>query len=402
MKKLALTLLILGCCLGAAAQENDGLVYPNTFYGQFGIGGFGYSHSGEANFGVPAFGLSGGVWLASPLAFQLAFDGAMAPTAKGDQSMFVTANAEFRWDVNSTFFHVYNKNHLSPIPFYPLLGMGGMWCLPMGSDDGDRPDVTFQMMLGLQAPYRLTDHMDLMLHYKCYILPQGYDNSHGDNYMHMLGVGLQFRQATDPYHRRTERYTRGINEDWFFAIGIGPNYSAFEPFTNPNRGGTEMLGAAPEIMFGRNFSNFWSVRFVLNGLTAHEQYDTVHQQAGQSYRYSYLHADLMLNVSNLIFRGRGVRFNAMPYLGAGPVWRYDQLNFDVAANAGITLRYYLTRKSDIYADLRYVMVEPAIGGGMGPKQLFYGVGLPSITVGYIYNFGQNSTRYRQPLDHIGR
>ncbi len=402
MKKLLLSVLMVGCLWVASAQENDGIVYPNTFYGSFNVGGFAYAHNQESSFGAPSFNLAGGVWLASPLAFQLSFDGVMGSNSVGSSAMFLFANAEFKWDANSTFFHIYNKNYLFPIPFYPILGLGAVWRNNMEESAGTKVDNAFQIMLGLQAPYRVGDYMDAIFQYKCFFLPQGFDNSPGDNVMHTFGVGLLFRQSTEPFHRRTEHYTRSIVEDWFFGLGIGPNYSAFDLFTNPNLGGTSMIGVAPEIMFGRNFSNFWSVRFEVNGLAAHEQYDTIQMAAGQSYRYTYLHADIMLNVSNLILRDRGVRFNVLPYLGAGPVWRYDKISFDVAADFGLFFRYYLNRKSDLYLDARYLMVAPGIGGGMGPSGKFYGVGLPSLTVGYIYNFGHNTTRYRIPLYEVHR
>lgn len=396
MKKILLIpLLIAACCTQVHAQENDGLVYPNTFYGSLAVGGFGYAHSGEFGLGAPAVNLTAGVWLSSPLAFQLSFDGVMGSNAAGNNSLFLIAGGEFKWDANSTLFHVYNQDYLRPIPFYPLIGLGVMWLNDISGSS--HVDNSFQMMLGLQAPFRLMSRMDAILQYKCYFLPQGFDNSHGDNYLHLFGLGLMFRQADDPFHRRTERYTRSIAEDWFFGLGIGPNYSAFDLFNNSNSGGLAMIGVAPELMVGRNFSNFWTVRIMLGGLVGHEQYDTILETA-ESYRYSFLHADLMLNVSNLISRDYGVSLNVMPYFGAGPVWRYDDPVFDLAGNVGVMLRYYLSRKSDLYLDCRYVVVPPHIGGGVAPSGKYYSVGLPSVTLGYIFNFGQNSTRYRMPLN----
>lgn len=379
------------------AQDNEGLIYPNAMYGSFHVGGYGYSHSGESSFGAPSFGLSGGCWVGTSLAAQLAFDGVLAPNTAGKTNLFLFADFDFKWDINSTFFHIYNKDFLYPVPFYPLIGLGVTAC---NLTDAATRDHAFHMMLGLQVPYRVKENMDIYFLYKCYFLRQGFDDSPGDNYMHNFGVGLLFSQRRDPFHRRTIYSTRDKSEDWFFGLGIGPNYSSFDLFTNPNLGGTSMIGVAPEIMVGRNFSNFWSVRLQLGGLSAHEQYDTIRQEAGQSYRFSHLHADLMLNVSNLIWRQRGVRFNAMPYLGAGPVWRYDELSFDVAADFGLFLRYYLGIRSDIYLDAKYLLVSPRMGGGRGPSGRYYGVGLPSVTVGYIYNFGQNTTRYRMPLTTI--
>lgn len=396
MKKiLPIPLLIVLCCMPLHAQENDGLVYPNTFYGSLSVGAFGYAHSGEMNIGAPAANLTGGVWLTAPLAFQFSADAVMGSTSSHSNALFLMAGAEFKWDANATLFHVYNRNFLKPIPFYPILGLGVMWLNDLAASRS--ADNSFQMMLGLQAPFRISSHLDAILQYKCFFLPQGFDGSYGDNYLHSLGLGIMFRQADDPFHRRTDRYTRGIAEDWFFGLGIGPNYSAFDLFNNPNSGGFAMIGVTPEIMVGRNFSNFWSVRIALGGLIAHEQFDTVLKEA-PSYRYSYLHADLMLNLTNLVTRTHGVSLSVMPYLGAGPCWRYDDPVFDLAANAGLMLRYYLTRKSDLFLDCRYVVVPPHIGGGTAPSGQFYSVGIPSLTVGYIFNFGDNTTRYRMPLN----
>ena len=396
---------ILGCVALVAllsprslhAQENDGLIYPNALFGSVGVGAFGYGHNGESSIGAPSFDLMGGCWVGTSLAAQFSIDGVLAPNTAGTNSFFLFLEPEFKWDVNATFFHVYNKNFLYPIPFYPLVGLGVSMC---NIGDDVTGDYAFHMMLGLQAPYRINENLDVFLQYKCFFLRQGFDNSPGDNYMHTFGVGLLYSQRRDPFHRRTIHATRDKSEDWFLGIGIGANYSAFDLFTNDNLGGTSMFGVAPEIMVGRNFSNFWSVRLQLGGLSAHEQYDTVWQEAGPSYRFSHVHADLMLNLSSLIWRQRGVKFNIMPYLGAGPVWRYDHPTFDVAADFGLFFRYYLGTKSDIYLDAKYLMVSPSIGGGRGPSGNFYGIGLPSLTMGYIYNFGYHTTRYRIPLTTV--
>ena len=166
-----------------------------------------------------------------------------------------------------------------------------------------------------------------------------------------------------------------------------------------------MYGVAPEVMFGRNYSNFWTIRFQLGGLTAHEPYDTINDEAGESYTFSTLHADLMVNLTHALKFRRGKKLNVLPYLGAGAIWRYDDLKFDMAADAGIMFRYYVGIHSDFYVDLKYTMVTPRIGGGTGPESAVGGsalkpaqfwVGLPSLTVGYIYNFGHSTTRYRLP------
>ena len=394
-------LLLFTFCLLAFtsnAQENDGLFYPCAIFGSVHAGGFGYAHDGITEFGAPSFGLAGGCWVGSALATQLAVDMALAPSiSSGNTTPFVFAGIDFKWDVNSTFFHVYNKNFLYPVPVYPIAGIGLSTC---NFGDTAYADYAYYMALGLQAPYRINANTDIYLQYKCIFMRHGFDNSPKSNFMHTFGVGVLFSQRRDPFHRRTTLSTRNAMEDWFFGLGIGPNYSAFDILTDPQIGGLSMVGVAPEIMVGRNFSNYWTVRLQLGGISGREQYDTIRQEPGQSYRFSHLHADLMLNVSNLIWRQRGVRFNVLPYFGAGPVWRYDNITFDVAGDLGIFLRYYLNTKSDIYLDAKYMMMAPHIGGGRGPSGQFYGVGLPSLTVGYIYNFGQHTTRYRIPLTSV--
>lgn len=378
------------------AQENDGVIYPNSMFGSVHVGAYGYVHESGTYFSAPSVGVAGGFWVADPLAVQLSLDGIIGSRPSGNSAVYLFLNTDFKWDANSTFFHVYNKNYLSPIPVYPIFGIGMGTCLDF--DSAADSDYAFTMSVGFEAPYRISDKTDVMLQYKCYFMPVGFDN--GGKTMHTFGVGFNFRQSNEPFHRRTERSTRAKGEDWFFGVGIGPNYSSFDLFTNPNHGGLAMVGVAPEVMVGRNFSNFWTLRVQVAGLTGHELYDTLHATAGQSYRFSYAHADLMFNLSSLIWRQRGASFNIMPYFGAGPVWRYDRLSFSMGADAGLFLRQYITRRSDLYLDMRYLMVPPYIGGSRGPSDKFYGVGLPSVTVGYIYNFGHNTTRYRIPLTDL--
>lgn len=395
MKKLLSSLLLVACLCAVQAQSDRSVIYPGTLFGSVEVGGFGYGHSQTSDFGAPYFGVAGGFWISEPLALQFALDGVMGPSYSGDNSLFLFASTEFKWDVNKTFFHVYNRNFLSPIPFYPMIGLGLLWRNEM---DGNAVERAMQGMLGLQVPFRLSNHVSAKFEYKCFLLPQNFDLSYGDNFMHTFSLGLLFMQNDDPFHRRTEHETRSVGDDWFVGLGIGANYSAYDLLTAPQYGGLAMVGVAPEVMLGRNLSSFWTLRVELCGLTAHEQFDTTQQEPTANYSYSFLHADVMVNISSLCNHKRGVQFNFMPYLGAGPVWRYDDVTLDYAANLGLFLRYYLNRKSDLYLDMKYVMVRPSFAGGTGPSGAFYGVGLPSLTAGYIYNFGQNTTRYRMPLN----
>lgn len=378
-------------------------VADNTSFLSFGAGASYYRHSGEGGLGLPAASVAYGRWIIRPLAIRIGADVALASshlqtsTSTSGNTLFLMGTAEFMWDVNATFFHVYNKNYQYPIPFYPLFGLGLVYRPDVKVGDAtDTMDIDFHAMLGFNIPYRISTYWDVFFEYKCFFFPQHFDSSTGDNFMNTFTLGLTRRWSDNPYHRRSRFESRSSKEDWFFGLGIGPNFSSFA-FEHADKLG--MYGIAPEIFFGRNYSEFWTVRFGLAGLTGHERYDEVNDTVGDSYVFTTLRTDLMMNLSHLMSFTRGNRFNVMPYFGMGFVWRYDDIQFDMQGDAGIMFRYYLGKYSDIYADLRYVMVHPRIGGGAGgDRSMDFLVGLPSITIGYIHNFGSSSTRYRLPID----
>ena len=159
-----------------------------------------------------------------------------------------------------------------------------------------------------------------------------------------------------------------------------------------------MWGFAPGIMLGRNLSKVWTMRIGLDGLSAHERFDTTQNKSGKRYVFSQLHFDVMYNLTHALGFRHGSRFSLLPYVGGGVIWRYDNVIFNLSANLGLVGRYYLSRRSDIFFDLRYLAISPSTGGSLGSSGYFYGVGIPSFTVCYIYNLGTSTTRYRMPLN----
>ena len=332
-------------------------------------------------------GISVGKWILNPLAFRVSLDFMTTPEAFGpgtNNSRFALASAEFLWDPNATFFRIHDEWYLTPIPFYPMIGLGAAF----RSSPQLGTDHEFHTMLGAHVPFRFgKSGWEAFLEYKCNFFPEVLDGSGGDVFLHSFLVGMTRNFTPSPYWRRTANESRDISEDWFIGAGIGPNFTSFtwEHIDKP-----DMYGIAPELMVGRNYSNFWTIRFELSGLTGHGPYDTIAGKAGKSFSFSSLHADVMINLTHAIKYTRGIKLNVLPYLGAGLVWRYDNIRFDMAADFGVMLRYYVGRSSDIYLDAKYLMVPPRIGGGVGPNGPGVGllsnkilwVGLPSITVGY--------------------
>lgn len=391
MKKLLLSLLLVGSMLGLRAQENAAYA-DNTFFLSLNGGAGYYMHSGNGDMAMPAVGIYAGRWLMKPLAFRIAGEMVMAPKysaeGQGENTTYLMGSAQFMWDINATFFHVYNRRFLRPIPIYPLIGLGVLY------REGDRD---LQAMLGFQLPMRLTSHWDLFLEYKCNFLPYSFDNSRGTNMLHTATLGLTRRWGDSPFGRRTGFESRNTREDWFTGFGVGMLFNSYE-FEEFGNFDSKLYNITGDMMVGRNYSDIWTIRFELSGFFGRGRYNVETEQAGRWYTFNSLHTDFMINLSHLANFKRGVKWNFLPYLGAGPVWTYKNPVFTLGADAGLMARRYIDNMGDFFVDLKYIMVPPRlVGGQMGPSDAVFGVGYAMLTFGYICNFGHSTTRYRIPV-----
>ena len=418
---IAALLAVMSSPSTARGQESAAYA-DNTFFLSI-AGGATYNIPG-GTLGVPSGGLYLSRWLMKPLAFRVAAEMAGGPTlTAGDKSsagMSFLGSAQFMWDVNATFFHVYNKTFLYPCPVYPLIGLGTIITF------GDNGDRDFQAMLGFQLPVRLGAHWDFFLEYKCYFLPEGYADAPGlaeatpFRQMHTATVGVTRRWSDNPYHRRTGFESRNTGEDWFTGFGVGALFNSYE-FEYVFSKDSKLWNITGDMMVGRNYSNIWTIRFELSGFfarhRAHEQsvpvvddngdpvldasgtqLTTTGVGPGNLYLFNSLHTDFMINLSHLGSFSRGKKWNFLPYMGAGPVWRYKDPAFGLGADAGLMCRRYIDNMGDFFFDAKYIMVPPRIAGGAGPTGNRFGVGYLMFTVGYISNWGHSTTRYRMPVN----
>lgn len=395
MKKIIISVMLVLGLAGAHAQV--GTDFGVNMFMTMG-GGISYYQNESRNV-TPGFsgGIGVGKWILSPLAGRVSLDVQTVPMEDnvGSNFTFASATMAFLWDFNATFTRIKHCR----VNFYPMIGLGVYLRSAYKYDNVTAgTDHEVHGMLGFNVPVRIGSGWDAFLEYKCYFLPAYYDGGGNLVLMHSLTAGITHNFTESPFHRRTEYESRSTDEDWFVGVGIGPNYSSFDLFTNKHHGGLAMVGVAPEIMFGRNFSNFWTIRFEATGLTGHELFDTVRQEAGDAFTFTMIHADVLMNLSHAFDFKRGAHWSIMPYMGAGTIWRYDRVKFDMAADFGIFFRRYISREGDLFVDLKYIVAAPRIGGGHIPSGSIYGFGLPSITVGYIHNFGRSTTRYRQPYN----
>lgn len=404
MKKLLLTLLVLAVAFHATAQKEMSFK-ENSFLSLSG-GMTWYGHEDDNTSGYN-FSVGLGQWLLRPLAFRLAYDGVMAPSyryarqGQEKQEIFHHISGEFLWDPLATFERLnLLGDHFS---VYPIIGFG--WAR-RGTADNDGVDNEFHTMLGLQVAWHKArdSKFDIFLEVKNFFLPYGFDGSKDYNSFLNLNLGLSYYWGRSYYRQRRPHESRSANHDWFAGFGGGAMFSSFEFEHMFDKHAGPLWSFTPEIMIGRNYSNFWTIRFELSGYNARQRYHEVRLpdgttvgRDGMPYKFSYLHADFMVNLSNITRMHPGKRWYIMPYVGAGPIWRYEKTPvFNVAANAGLFLRRYLSLRSDFYIDLKYIVFPPRHAGGTGPSGSILGVGYPTLTIGYIHNFNHSTTTFRIP------
>ncbi|MBQ9417372.1 MAG: hypothetical protein IJU19_02195 [Bacteroidales bacterium] len=401
MKHTLLLLFVIGQFTLALSQTRNAYA-DKTLYLSLRGGAYLYSHSTQTQFGLPALGFDIGRWIMRPLSFQTSFDYFASDNHTDSTSKtnhYFMASAEFRWDVNATLHQVHTGSlFMHPCPVYPMIGLGLLWRDFSETDQDLAPgaDNDFQAMLGLQLPMRLSNHWTAFLETKCTFFPQHFDASNGDNYFFSFLLGTSYQWSDNPFHRSTTYESKELTHDWFVGFGGGTQISSFE-FEYAFDSKAKLWTFTPELIFGRNFSNVWTIRFELSGFSARERYNEDQEAVGIRYAFNYLHTDFMINLSRLTRFRPGSRLNFMPYMGAGPIWRYQSPAYTVAADAGLLTRYYIDPAGDLYLDLKYTMTPPRVAGDTGPSGSIYGVGYPSLTLGYLYNFSRTSTRYRMPL-----
>lgn len=407
MKKAALLLLaVLGLAHAASAQVESKMSYNGYLSARAGVP-FNFAH-GMMGFGG---GLSVGEWLMKPLAFQLSFDyDILSNHPSGNPENYLYASAEFIWEpLASIGSHNFNIGRVydrlkHPLNLYFMIGLGGVACSGSDSVRGSSAfhDADLYGMLGTQLTYHATDHLALDLASRFVFYANGFDVNHGywGGQGARVTLGATYNFSGDPYHRRPSHGSRQPEDDWFVGFGLGANYSSFAFDHFFDKGMLGQLGFAPELMIGKNYTNVWTIRFLIGGIRAHQPYNEADTTGGMGYNFTHIQADFMVNLMHLMNFKRGVRFNVLPYFGAGPIWRYDRPSLTFAADGGIMFRYSFDATGDFYTDLKYTMITPRQAGGMGASESQFAIGILSLNVGYIYSFGRSTTRFQRPVNEL--
>lgn len=105
----------------------------------------------------------------------------------------------------------------------------------------------------------------------------------------------------------------------------------------------------------------------------------------QKFKYHHLHADIMLNVSQMLGGYKEDRFySLMPYMGLGWAWVPEEpKTSEPSINIGFNNAFRLSNAFNLTLDIRGALVKDYFDGEIGERKE---EGIGTATLGLVYNF----------------
>lgn len=205
----------------------------------------------------------------------------------------------------------------------------------------------------------------------------------------------------------TDKTQDGINNqtdgNWFVSVGGGAQIYFGDHDRQVEFG--KRLAPALDIAAGRWFSPILGARLMYSGLQVkgatqkgkelvHATGKDVPGKSGngywleeQKFNMFNIHADLMVNATNLVFGVNPQRvWDCSPYAGIGVAHVSDKpTTSKVSGNLGLLNSFHLTPALDLNLDLRTMFVGDSFDGEKGGRK---GEAMLGATVGLTYKFGK--------------
>ena len=198
--------------------------------------------------------------------------------------------------------------------------------------------------------------------------------------------------------KRYEVVTNNFWDNWFVSVGGGGQLYFGDHDHQLQLG--QWISPAVDVAVGKWFSPELGMRlmysgFALRGATQDGTHSLGTEIKGKPWHgywlknsrfgFFFIHADVMLNLSNVIGGYKETRvYNISPYLGVGVMRAYDAPTAtEFALNAGLMNSFRITPALDINLDIRGAMVSDRFDGEAGGRS---GEGLLTASVGLTYKF----------------
>lgn len=217
----------------------------------------------------------------------------------------------------------------------------------------------------------------------------------------MLCCGTMMAQQNE--EKKSKPQTEQQNEfepQWFVSVGVGAQ-KYFGDHNKQLKAG-ERLSPALDIAVGRWFTPVIGARLMYSGLSAkgatmsgaHSTGDKAgikdNADSGaqylqnQKFNYMNLHADVLVNVTNLILGYNNNRIvNVSPLVGLGVATASKPSNTSLSLNVGLLTSFKVTDAVDINLDIHGALVGDSFDGEKGERR---GEGPLSVVIGAAYKF----------------
>lgn len=184
--------------------------------------------------------------------------------------------------------------------------------------------------------------------------------------------------------------TNSFGSNWFISGGVGAQMYFGDNASKADFG--QRIAPALDITVGKWFTPGIGLRVAYNGLQAKSAALDANAPYVQSKESGYykqkwnlanVHADVMLNLTNMICGYREDRlYSFIPYAGAGVLHSWTDPSYnELGLNAGLINRFRLSSALDLNVELRGVLMKNSFGNS-GPE------GLGGLTVGITYKFNK--------------
>jgi hypothetical protein len=210
---------------------------------------------------------------------------------------------------------------------------------------------------------------DLGMH----LYPSNFDNNKTMGNVLMATIGITYKPNYTPFLYVSTSESQRLREDWY--VGGALAAGSFVRLSG-GLGYTPIAGA--DFIVGKHYTTIWEMRGRLSAGTSLSSSD--------KFTYANVGVDVMANLTNVFSEQRNRLWNISPYVGTGIIDNIsDAEKFMFCVNGGLYIRHWLTTKSDIYMDMRALVVPPRLTPASSPIKA-------TIGLGYIYNIGRNTCR----------
>ena len=240
-------------------------------------------------------------------------------------------------------------------------------------------DVT--LIPGLKYTCPLFNGMYFLAEAKSLVFTSRFDENRKISAKFLLSVGIEQRFNDNNYRNGIHSGANSSYENWHVTLSGGVNSLQYSGLSSDQR--MHLLKPAAELSVGKFLSPVLGLRLGVMGISA--------ATADKEFNILNTHADVTFNLANMKLPRQNRPFNLSLYAGVGLINRFDMHNMTVDVNAGALGRIWLTKRSDLTIDLRYMMTMSRFLSDM-PKQGQTSVGILTAMVGYTYNITNGNLR----------